>query len=105
RRVGLLAPACALDHGPAAALPGRGVGPPSCSRGGPRFAPPSPPVWPAAAPAFALHLTPGSADGVPRTLPSVQGFDLLRGALGAGALSPTQIVIDSGRRGAVATPV
>jgi RND superfamily putative drug exporter len=58
----------------------------------------------AASPAFALHLTPGSADGVPRTLPSVYGFDLLRGALGAGALSPTQIVIDSGRRGGVVTP-
>jgi RND superfamily putative drug exporter len=58
----------------------------------------------AAAPALALRLTPGSADGVPRTLPSVQGFDLLRHALGAGALSPTQIVIDSGRRGAAGTP-
>jgi len=30
----------------------------------------------AAAPAFALRLTPGSADGVPRTLPSVYGFNL-----------------------------
>jgi uncharacterized membrane protein YdfJ with MMPL/SSD domain len=58
----------------------------------------------AAAPAFALRLTPGSADGVPRTLPSVHGFDLLRGALGAGALSPTQIVIDSRRRGGVVAP-
>ena len=58
-----------------------------------------------AAPAFALRLTPGSADGVPQTLSSVHGFDLLRGALGAGALSPTQIVIDSGRHGGVATPV
>ena len=59
----------------------------------------------AAAPAFALRLTPGSADGVPRALPSVYGFDLLRGALGAGALSPTQLVIDSGRRRGAATPV
>jgi RND superfamily putative drug exporter len=59
----------------------------------------------AAAPAFALRLTPGSADGVPQTLPSVHGFDVLRGALGAGALSPTQIVIDSGRRGGATTPV
>jgi RND superfamily putative drug exporter len=59
----------------------------------------------AAAPAFALRLTPGSADGVPRALPSVYGFDLLRGALGAGALSPTQLVIDSGRRGGSATPL
>jgi RND superfamily putative drug exporter len=57
----------------------------------------------AAAPAFALRLTPGSADGVPRALPSVRGFDLLRGALGAGALSPTQLVIDTGRRGGAAT--
>jgi RND superfamily putative drug exporter len=51
----------------------------------------------AAAPALALRLTPGSADGVPQTLPAVHGFDLLRRALGAGALSPTQIVIDTGR--------
>ena len=58
----------------------------------------------AAAPAFALRLTPGSADGVPQTLPSVHGFDVLRSALGAGALSPTQVVIDTGRRGGAATP-
>jgi RND superfamily putative drug exporter len=51
----------------------------------------------AAAPALALRVTPGSADGVPQTLPAVRGFDLLRRALGAGALSPTQIVIDAGR--------
>jgi len=52
----------------------------------------------AAAPALALSLTPGSADGIPQTLPSVRGFDVLRRAVGPGALSPTQIVIDSGRR-------
>ena len=52
-----------------------------------------------AAPALGLRLTPGSADGVPQTLPSVRGFDILRGAVGAGALSPTQVVIDSGRPG------
>jgi RND superfamily putative drug exporter len=57
----------------------------------------------AAAPALALRLTPGSADGVPHSLPSVHGFQLLRGALGAGALSPTQLVVDSGRTGRVAT--
>jgi uncharacterized membrane protein YdfJ with MMPL/SSD domain len=50
----------------------------------------------AAAPAFALRVTPGSADGVPQNLPAVHGFDLLRRAVGAGALSPTQIVVDSG---------
>jgi uncharacterized membrane protein YdfJ with MMPL/SSD domain len=58
----------------------------------------------AAAPAVGLRLTPGSADGVPSSLPSVHGFQLLRGALGAGALSPTQLVVDSGRSGSIATP-
>ncbi|MDX6570283.1 MAG: putative drug exporter of the superfamily, partial [Gaiellales bacterium] len=53
----------------------------------------------AAAPTLALRLTPGSADGVPRSVQSVQGFDVLRNAVGAGALSPTQLVIDSGSRG------
>jgi uncharacterized membrane protein YdfJ with MMPL/SSD domain len=53
----------------------------------------------AAAPALSLRLTPGSADGIPQTLPSVHGFDLLRQALGAGALSPMQIVIDTGSPG------
>jgi uncharacterized membrane protein YdfJ with MMPL/SSD domain len=47
-----------------------------------------------ALPALALALTPGSAEGIPRTPQSVQGFDLLKQAVGAGALSPTQIVID-----------
>jgi trehalose monomycolate/heme transporter len=56
----------------------------------------------AASPVFALSLTPGSADGVPRSLQSVQAYGLLRGALGAGALSPTQLVIDSGRTGGAA---
>ena len=58
----------------------------------------------AATPALALRLTPGSPDGVPQTLPSVHGFDLLRSALGPGALSPTQVVIDSGREGGVTEP-
>jgi RND superfamily putative drug exporter len=49
-----------------------------------------------ALPAVALALTPGSAEGIPRTPQSVQGFDLLKQAVGAGALSPTQIVIDDG---------
>jgi uncharacterized membrane protein YdfJ with MMPL/SSD domain len=53
----------------------------------------------AAAPALALRLTPGSADGVPRSVQSVRGFDLLRNAVGAGALSPTQLVVDSGSSG------
>jgi RND superfamily putative drug exporter len=55
----------------------------------------------AALPALGLRLTPGSVDGIPRFPQSVQGFDLLRRAAGPGALSPTQLVVDAGRRGAV----
>src|SRR5205823_6449192 len=37
---------------------------------------------------------------------AVHGFDILKRAVGAGALSPTQIVVDSGRpRGATTAPV
>ena len=54
-----------------------------------------------AIPAIWLALTPGSAEGIPRYPQSVQGFDLLKKAVGAGALSPTQIVIDSGPGGDV----
>jgi RND superfamily putative drug exporter len=55
-------------------------------------------------PAFALQLTPGSAEGIPRSPQSVQGFDLLRRAVGPGALSPTQIVVDAGPTGRVLAP-
>jgi RND superfamily putative drug exporter len=56
----------------------------------------------AAIPVYALELTPGSARGIPQFPQSVRGFDLLTAAVGPGALSPSQIVIDSGRRGGVA---
>ncbi|MDX6508376.1 MAG: putative drug exporter of the superfamily, partial [Gaiellaceae bacterium] len=48
-----------------------------------------------ALPAFTLKLTPGSAFGSPQTPESMQGFDVLRGAVGPGALSPTQVVVDA----------
>jgi putative drug exporter of the RND superfamily len=50
-----------------------------------------------AVPVIALQLTPGSAQGIPQTLESVRGLNVLRASVGSGALSPTQIVIDSGR--------
>jgi RND superfamily putative drug exporter len=50
-----------------------------------------------AAPALLLRLTPGSAQGVPRSPQAIQGFDLLSRRLGPGALWPTQIVIESAR--------
>jgi uncharacterized membrane protein YdfJ with MMPL/SSD domain len=56
-----------------------------------------------AVPVFALQLTPGSAQGIPQHPQAVHGFALLKRAVGAGALSPTQIVVDSGRAGGVVT--
>ena len=53
----------------------------------------------AAVPAYALSLTPGSARGIPRFPQSVRGYDLLTAAVGPGALSPAQIVLDTGRIG------
>jgi RND superfamily putative drug exporter len=57
-----------------------------------------------AIPLFALELTPGSASGIPKHPQAVHGFDILRGAVGPGALSPTQIVVDSGGPGHVTDP-
>jgi RND superfamily putative drug exporter len=56
-----------------------------------------------AIPVFALQLTPGSAQGIPQHPQAVHGFDILKRAVGAGALSPTQIVVDSGRSGGATT--
>jgi uncharacterized membrane protein YdfJ with MMPL/SSD domain len=58
----------------------------------------------AGVPAFALHLTPGSAQGIPQSPQAVRGFDVLRKAVGAGALSPTQIIVDTGKPGGTAAP-
>jgi len=58
----------------------------------------------AALPVFALELTPGSAEGIPRHPQSVRGFDILRAAVGPGAVSPAQVVVDSGREGGLGAP-
>jgi RND superfamily putative drug exporter len=58
----------------------------------------------AAVPAYALHLTPGSARGIPRFPQSVRGYDLLTAAVGPGALSPSQIVVDTGSDGGTRRP-
>ncbi len=57
-----------------------------------------------AIPAFTLNLTPGSAFGSPQTPESMQGFNVLRAAVGPGALSPAQIVVDAGAPEAVVLP-
>jgi putative drug exporter of the RND superfamily len=57
-----------------------------------------------AVPAVWLALTPGSSLGVPRYPPAIRGFDVLRYAIGPGAVAPTQIVVDAGAPGGVRTP-
>jgi RND superfamily putative drug exporter len=58
----------------------------------------------AAIPVFGLKLTPGSASGIPQFPQSVRGFDLLKETIGPGAISPTQVVVDSGRAGGIYAP-
>src|SRR3954470_3112462 len=53
----------------------------------------------AALPVFAMKLTPGSAAGIPQHPQAGHGFAILRAAVGAGALSPRQVIVDSGRAG------
>ena len=55
-------------------------------------------------PLLSLQLGPGSNEGIPRDLPAVRGYDVLTAAVGAGAVSPTNIVIDTGRAGGAAEP-
>jgi uncharacterized membrane protein YdfJ with MMPL/SSD domain len=57
----------------------------------------------AAIPVLALQLTPGSAQGIPQTPSAVRGLNVLRAAVGPGALSPTQVLVDAGA-GSVRSP-
>ena len=57
-----------------------------------------------ALPAFTLKLTPGSAFGSPQTPESMRGFNVLRDAVGPGALSPVQVVVDAGGAERVVLP-
>src|SRR5215211_6387171 len=41
------------------------------------------------------ELTPGSASGTPQSPESIRGFNVLRRAVGPGALAPTQIVVEA----------
>ncbi len=56
-----------------------------------------------AIPAFWIQLTPGSTFGIPRTSDSVRGFDLLRKAVGDGAVAPAQILVEA-KSGSVLSP-
>jgi RND superfamily putative drug exporter len=58
----------------------------------------------AAVPAFFIQVTPGSTFGIPRTSQSVRGFDLLREAVGPGAVAPSQVLVDAGAGSVLAAP-
>jgi RND superfamily putative drug exporter len=58
----------------------------------------------AASPLLALQLGPGSNQGIPQDLPAVQGMNILSDAVGEGALSPTEVVVDTGREGGGSDP-
>ncbi|MFN2467328.1 MAG: MMPL family transporter [Gaiellaceae bacterium] len=58
----------------------------------------------AAVPVYALALTPGSIEGIPRHPQAIRGFDLLTEAVGPGLVSPTDVVVDAGRGGRVLDP-
>jgi RND superfamily putative drug exporter len=58
----------------------------------------------AAAPALRLEVTPGSLATLPRSSESARGLVALRGAFGAGALTPTEIVVDSRSPGGARRP-
>ena len=57
-----------------------------------------------AIPVFWLQLTPGSTFGIPRSSQSVQGFDLLRRAVGPGAVAPAQILVEARSGSVLAAP-
>ncbi len=58
----------------------------------------------AAVPVLDLELTPGSASGTPQSPESIRGFNVLRDAVGPGALAPTQVVVDAGASSGIFTP-
>ncbi len=47
----------------------------------------------AAVPAFYLTVTPGSTFGIPRSPQAIRGFDVLRHAVGPGAVAPAQVLV------------
>jgi uncharacterized membrane protein YdfJ with MMPL/SSD domain len=58
----------------------------------------------AAIPVFALQLTPGSAQGIPQSPSAVRGLNVLRQAVGPGALSPSTILVDAGKGSSARSP-
>jgi RND superfamily putative drug exporter len=58
----------------------------------------------AAFPVAWLQLTPAAVTALPASMPSAQGLTILRDRVGPGALTPVEIVVDSGHPGAATSP-
>ncbi|GIU93567.1 MAG: membrane protein [Gaiellaceae bacterium] len=56
-----------------------------------------------AAPVLTIELGPGSNEGVPERLESIQGLRALSAVVGDGALAPTEVVVDTGAAGGADT--
>ncbi len=54
--------------------------------------------------ALGLELTPGSVTAIPQDMQSARALDLVRDHVGAGVVTPIQIVIDTGVRGGAKQP-
>jgi RND superfamily putative drug exporter len=57
-----------------------------------------------ASPVLALELGPGSNAGIPQNLEAMRGLNTITGAVGEGAIAPTEVVIDTGRAGGARDP-
>jgi RND superfamily putative drug exporter len=57
-----------------------------------------------AVPVTAIDVGPGSNKGIPQDLEAVRGLNVLSAAVGEGAISPSEIVVDTGRPGGVSSP-
>jgi RND superfamily putative drug exporter len=58
----------------------------------------------ATAPILAMQIGPGTNEELPEDLEATQGLRVMSDAVGAGALSPTVVVVDTGREGGVDDP-
>jgi uncharacterized membrane protein YdfJ with MMPL/SSD domain len=57
-----------------------------------------------ASPVLALDVGPGSNKGIPQELESVRGLNVIAGAVGEGALAPSELVVDTGAAGGATEP-
>jgi len=57
-----------------------------------------------AVPVAWLQLTPGATAGIPQSPQSVRGLNVLKAALGPGAIAPAQVLVDTGKPSGVSDP-